>query len=63
MEYKETRRIFRVGGKTGSLVITLPKLWLSANKLQRGDTVKVCFDNYPFLKIEVDSEDKHANKS
>ncbi len=50
-EYEISRKLFRVGGKNGSIVLVLPKLWIDANNLQNGDTVKVCFDSYPYLKI------------
>ncbi len=55
LEYKTTRKIFKIGGKKGSLVVTLPRIWVDANKINQGDSVEISFDSYPYLKIQTET--------
>ena len=41
MEYKVIRKLHDQGG---SYLVTLPKIWVMANKLKEGDVVTIVFD-------------------
>jgi len=40
-EYTVTRKLHRQGG---SLLVAIPKIWLDAERLKKGDNVTVVFD-------------------
>ena len=49
MPIKVDRILFRVG--EGSLAVTLPKAWVTYNRLKPGDIVEVIANNGVFIKV------------
>ena len=44
------RILFRVG--EGSLAVTLPKAWVTYNKLKPGDIVEIIVNNGMFIRVK-----------
>ena len=59
MPIKVERILFRVG--EGSLAVTLPKAWVTYNRLKPGDTVEVIANDS--VLINVKKEPKAADKA
>lgn len=53
MPIKVERILFRVG--EGSLAVTLPKPWITYNRLKPGDKVEVVVDDGVTIKIKEES--------
>ena len=53
MPIKVERILFRVG--EGSLAVTLPKPWITYNRLKPGDKVEVIVDDGVMIKIKEES--------
>ena len=47
-EYSVKRKLQEQGG---SLLVTLPKIWLQREGLKEGDQVEIRFDSVPGLKV------------
>jgi len=47
-EYSLERKLIKMGD---SLLITLPKIWLRARGLNKGDRMLVLFNNHEYLKL------------
>jgi antitoxin component of MazEF toxin-antitoxin module len=54
MPIQVERILFRVG--EGSLAVTLPKAWVTYNRLKPGDTVEVIVDDGVLVRIKEKSE-------
>jgi antitoxin component of MazEF toxin-antitoxin module len=50
MPIQVERILFRVG--EGSLAVTLPKAWVTYNRLKPGDTVEVIVDDGVLIRIK-----------
>ena len=47
-EYSLERKLIQMGD---SLMITLPKVWLRARGLEKGDKILVLFNSHEYLKL------------
>lgn len=47
-EYSLERKLIQMGD---SLMITLPKVWLRAKGLEKGDKILVLFNSHEYLKL------------
>jgi antitoxin component of MazEF toxin-antitoxin module len=54
MPIQVERILFRVG--EGSLAVTLPKAWITYNRLKAGDTVEVIVDDGVLVRIKENHE-------
>ena len=54
MPIQVERILFRVG--EGSLAVTLPKAWVTYNRLKAGDTVEVIVDDGVLVRIKEKPE-------
>lgn len=53
------KTIIKLGSSSG---ITLPKVWLDAHGIKKGDPVNVVYDNFDFLKIVPVKKQKRSLK-
>jgi antitoxin component of MazEF toxin-antitoxin module len=47
-EYSLERKLIQMGD---SLMVTLPKVWIRAKGLQKGDRVLISFNSHEYLKL------------
>jgi antitoxin component of MazEF toxin-antitoxin module len=47
-EYSVKRKVYRQGG---SLLISLPKIWVDREGIKNGDELEIRFDSVPGLKV------------
>ena len=61
MKIKQQRILFRVG--EGSFAVTLPKMWISYNKLKHGDTVEIIANDDIVIRVKTEVEEADEGES